>query len=227
MGKGLFITGTGTDVGKTFVTGLIVKKLHESGRKSAYFKAAVSGNERGVDGKLIPGDPLHVKSVSGIPQPLSEMCPYIYERAVSPHLAARLEGNPVNMERVVAEYHSLLDKYDYVTMEGSGGILCPIRRDEQFVLLEDLILALHLPCLIVADAGLGTINSVVLTCEYMKARKILVKGILFNRFHAGDLMEEDNREMCELMAGVPVLACIAENDRNLMFDADALAALYE
>ena len=61
----------------------------------------------------------------------------------------------------------------------------------------------------------------------MKARKILVKGILFNRFHAGDLMEEDNREMCELMAGVPVLACIAENDRNLMFDADALAALYE
>ena len=94
MSKNIFITGTGTDIGKTFVTGLIVKKLHESGRSAAYYKAAMSGNERREDGSLIPGDALYVKTVSGIGQPLEEMCPYIYENAFSPHLASRLEGNP-------------------------------------------------------------------------------------------------------------------------------------
>ena len=60
MSKNLFITGTGTDIGKTFVAGLIVKKLKGSGRDAAYYKAAMSGNVRGEDGLLIPGDALHV-----------------------------------------------------------------------------------------------------------------------------------------------------------------------
>ena len=83
MSKGIFITGTGTDIGKTYVTGLIVKKLRESGADAAYYKAAMSGNERRADGSLIPGDALQVKTMSGIGQPLEEMCPYVYETAVS------------------------------------------------------------------------------------------------------------------------------------------------
>ena len=98
MAKKLFITGTGTDIGKTYVTGLILKKLQESGRRAAYYKAAMSGNERDEEGHLIPGDALHVKTVSGITQPLKTMCPYVYETAVSPHLASRLEGDPVQMD---------------------------------------------------------------------------------------------------------------------------------
>ena len=66
MSKGIFITGTGTDIGKTYVTGLLLKKLHESGKSAAYFKAAMSGNDRRSDGSLTPGDALHVKTVSGI-----------------------------------------------------------------------------------------------------------------------------------------------------------------
>ena len=100
MSKKIFITGTGTDVGKTYVTGLIVKKLWENKRNAAYYKAAMSGNDRGVDGSLLAGDALHVKTVSGIAQPINEMCPYLYETAVSPHLAARMEGNPVELQRV-------------------------------------------------------------------------------------------------------------------------------
>ena len=95
MAKKLFVTGTGTDVGKTYVTGLILKKLHQSGETAAYYKAAMSGNDRGPDGTLYPGDALRVKELSGIPQPVEEMCPYVYEQAVSPHLAARWEGRPV------------------------------------------------------------------------------------------------------------------------------------
>ena len=62
MSRNIFITGTGTDVGKTYVTGLIVKKLRESGADAAYYKAAMSGNERRPDGSLIPGDALQVKN---------------------------------------------------------------------------------------------------------------------------------------------------------------------
>ena len=126
MSRNIFITGTGTDVGKTYVTGLIVKKLKESGADAAYYKAAMSGNERRADSSLIPGDALQVKTMSGIRQPLEEMCPYIYETAVSPHLASRLEGNPVRMETVLKKFHEVCEKYEYVTVEGSGGILCPL-----------------------------------------------------------------------------------------------------
>ena len=101
MSKNLFITGTGTGIGKTYVTGLIVKKLQDNTVNSAYYKAAMSGNDRRADGVLIPGDALHVKTVSGIKQPLEEMCPYLYETAVSPHLAARIEGRPIEMDHLL------------------------------------------------------------------------------------------------------------------------------
>ncbi|MDO4321985.1 MAG: dethiobiotin synthase [Lachnospiraceae bacterium] len=227
MSKNLFITGTGTDVGKTYVTGLIVKKLKESGRNAAYYKAAMSGNCRRENGSLIPGDALQVQTVSGIGQPLEEMCPYVYETAVSPHLASRIEGNPVKMEAVKAGFEIVCGKYDYVTMEGSGGIICPVCFDEAKIQLEDVIRELGLSCLVIADAGLGTINSVVLTVEYMRAKKIPVKGIIFNHFHPGDVMEEDNLRMCEYLTGIQVLACVGDGDTELAMDAEALAALYE
>lgn len=104
MSRCLFITGTGTDVGKTYITGLILRKLHDNGVSAAYYKAAMSGNRRRPDGSLIPGDALYVKEVSGIEQPLAEMCPYVYENAVSPHLASRMEGNPVEMKRVLVSW---------------------------------------------------------------------------------------------------------------------------
>ena len=116
MAKKIFITGTGTDVGKTYVTGLILKKLRESGRLAGYYKAAMSGNVRRSDGTLVPGDALHVKEVSGIGQPLEQMCPYVYEHAVSPHLASRLEGNPVELDMVEKGFREVCREYDYVTM---------------------------------------------------------------------------------------------------------------
>lgn len=227
MSKNLFITGTGTDVGKTFVTGLIVKKLRESGKNAAYYKAAMSGNKRRKDSSLIPGDALWVKRISGIAQSLEEMCPYIYENACSPHLASRMEGNPVKMEVVKEHFEQVCRKYDYVTMEGSGGILCPICFDEAKIQLEDVIKELELSCLLIADAGLGTINSVVLTVEYMRGRNIPVKGIIFNHFHPGDIMEEDNLKMCEYFTGLKVLACVKDKDTELDMNAEYLASLYE
>lgn len=227
MSKAAMITGTGTDVGKTFVTGLILKKLKENGKNAAYFKAAMSGNERRADGRLVPGDALWVKTVSGISQPMEEMCPYVYEHAYSPHLASRLEGNPVQMEVVKRAFEKVSRQYDYVTVEGSGGILCPVRFDEEKIFLEDVIKELELSCLIVADAGLGTINSVVLTAEYMRTRSIPVKGLIFNHVHPGNIMEEDNLRMCELMTGLKVLACVKDGDTELNIDIGKLIEVYD
>ena len=227
MGKGIFVTGTGTDVGKTYVTGLIIKKIKENGMTPGYFKAAMSGNEREEDGTLIPGDALWVKNVSGISQSVEEMCPYVYEHAYSPHLASRLEGNHVEMAVVLDNYRKVKEKYDYITVEGSGGILCPICFDEAKIQLEDVVSELGLSSILIADAGLGTINSVVLTAEYMKAHHLPLKGIIFNHYHPGDVMEDDNIFMCEYMTGLPTLAKVQDGDTELKMDVEALAGLYE
>lgn len=227
MSKGLFITGTGTDLGKTYIAGLIVKKLADAKQSAAYYKAAMSGNDRRADGSLIPGDALFVQKTAGISQPLEEMCPYVYEHAYSPHLASRIEGHPVQMDVVKAGYYKVCSAYDFVTMEGSGGILCPICFDEAKIQLEDVIKELHLPSILIADAGLGTINSVVLTVEYMKAKNLPVKGIIYNHYHGNDVMEDDNIFMCEYMTGLPTLAKVKDGDTELAMDVEELMALYE
>lgn len=227
MSKGLFITGTGTDLGKTYIAGLIVKKLADAKQSAAYYKAAMSGNDRRADGSLIPGDALFVQKTAGISQPLEEMCPYVYEHAYSPHLASRIEGHPVQMDVVKAGYYKVCSAYDFVTMEGSGGILCPICFDEAKIQLEDVIRELHLPSILIADAGLGTINSVVLTVEYMKAKNLPVKGIIYNHYHGNDVMDDDNIFMCEYMTGLPTLAKVKDGDTELAMDVQDLMALYE
>ena len=227
MSKALFVTGTGTDTGKTYITGLIVKKLQEAQKNPAYYKAAMSGNDRRPDGTLIPGDALAVQTMSGIDQSLTSMCPYVYEHAYSPHLASRLEGNPVVMDIVKHGFADVAADYDYVTVEGSGGILCPICFDEARIQLEDVVKELHLSSILIADAGLGTINSVVLTAEYMKTHGLPLKGIIFNHYHPGDVMEDDNIFMCEHMTGLPALAKVQDGDTELDMNIDALCALYD
>lgn len=227
MSKALFVTGTGTDTGKTYITGLIVKKLQEAKKNPAYYKAVMSGNDRRPDGTLIPGDALAVQTMSGIDQSLTSMCPYVYEHAYSPHLASRLEGNPVVMDVVTHGFADVTAVYDYVTVEGSGGILCPICFDEARIQLEDVVKELHLSSILIADAGLGTINSVVLTAEYMKTHGLPLKGIIFNHYHPGDVMEDDNIFMCEHMTGLPTLAKVQDGDTELDMNVDALCALYD
>lgn len=228
MGKCLFITGTGTDIGKTYVTGLLVKCLHDAGYKAGYYKAALSGAERGAKGELLPGDALHVNETAQLGETIPHLVSYIYEEAVSPHLAALRSHQPIDFQKVRRDFEAARGRYDYLTMEGSGGIICPLRWDaEQHVVLDDLVKDLGLGTLVVADAGLGTINAVVLTVEHLRAREIPVRGIVFNHSHPGDFMEEDNAKMVEEMSGVPVVAYVLDGDRSLRLDAAKLAALYD
>jgi dethiobiotin synthase len=222
VGKGIFITGTDTDIGKTYVTALLVKTLREAGYDAGYYKAAISGAD-----SVAESDAGFVNRFAGIGESEDMLLSYLYKHAVSPHLAARMEGHPVEKEVILAGWARAAARYPYVTMEGSGGICCPIRHDEKAVYyLEDIVHWLHLPSLIVADAGLGTINHVVLTAFYMKARELPVKGVLLNNWKGG-VMEEDNVKMIEEMTGLPVLAKIRRGDAVIDADPALLASLYE
>ncbi len=222
MSKGLFISATGTDVGKTYVTALIVKKLRRAGFNAGYYKAALSGADCIED-----SDAGFVNKTAQIGQDEKSLLSYLYKNAVSPHLAAKLEGNPVEKNVVISDYKAVQEKYDYVTVEGSGGIVCPIRYDDKArYFLEDIIKWLKLPVLLVADAGLGTINSVVLTHEYMQNHGLKLQGIILNNY-TGSIMQNDNIKMIEDMTGQKVLAKIAPNDTDIDIDIEILRSLYE
>lgn len=219
MKKGIFVIGTGTDVGKTYVSGLIAKKIKESGSNIGYFKAAVSGNEY-VNGELVPGDALWVKKTAGLTQNLEEMVPYIYEHAYSPHLAARIEGRPIHMELVKECFEACMEKHAFVLAEGSGGILCPLRFDTEEFWLEDVVKMTGFESVLVADAGLGTINSVILTYEYMKQKGLPIAGIILNHFEKDNLMHEDNRKMIEYKTKLPILACVGLGAQDIDLDLE-------
>lgn len=226
MSKKIFVTATGTDIGKTFVTALIVKKLRDEGYNAGYYKAALSGAEVTENG-LVAGDAHYVNEVANINETMDNLVSYVYKEAVSPHLASQIEGNPVEMDKVKEDFNKALLKYDYLIMEGSGGIVCPIRYDDKKIMLEDIIKELNLSTLIIADAGLGTINNVVLTVEYLKSRNISIKGIILNRYIKNNLLHEDNKKMIELITKIPVIAVVKENDKELNINIDKLLEIYE
>lgn len=221
MSKGLFITGTGTDVGKTYVTASLVKALREGGIDCGYYKAAISGADN-----IKTSDAGYVNNAAQINQQEDTLVSYIYKTAVSPHLAANMEGNLVCLEKVKSDYTKVCDKYDYIAVEGSGGIVCPLRHDEsQTIMLTDIVKLLDIPVLIIADSGLGTINATVLTIEYLKKEHIPICGVILNRFD-GSQMQLDNKYMIELLTGIKVIGTVSENSRNLGIEAEDIAKLF-
>ena len=227
MTKAIFVTGTGTDIGKTYISGLLLKKMQNLNSKNAYYKAAMSGNLRNKDGSLLPGDAAFVKKCAQLEQPLETMCPYVYETAVSPHLASRLEGHPVNFSVVKKHFTELCINYDYILMEGSGGICCPLDYDTAPLYLENVITKLRLNSILIADAGLGTINNVVLTNYYMNAKSLPLAGIIFNNYHPGNVMEEDNIFMSQKLTGLPIIAKVEPHAADLDINANALEKLFQ
>lgn len=220
MSNGYFVTATGTDVGKTFVTGLLVKKWRDSGIDAGYYKAALSGAER-HQGKLVAGDADSVKRTAGLFDSQDEMVSYIYETPVSPHLAARKEGNPAELSKILADFKAAQKRHEFLFVEGSGGILCPIRYDlkpgGKRIFLEDVMKALDLPLLIVTTAALGSINACLLTVEYAKSRGLRIRGILVNRYgESGNReMEDDNIFMMQELSGLEILSKVKPGDSRL------------
>lgn len=220
--KGLYMLGTGTDVGKTYITALWLKKLRESGHDVAYYKAAVSGAP-----SISESDAGYVKQVAGLSQDENTLLSYIFDEAVSPHLASRHEGKVIDRTVVNQNFYNVANTHAYTTMEGSGGIICPLHvTDTELYMLEDVVKDLRLPTIVVATAALGTINSTVLTIHYLQSKGISVKGIIVNQY-TGNPMEVDNCVMIERLTGIPVLDRVGRGETSLHMDVDKMLACYE
>ncbi len=226
MAKCLFISGTSTDVGKTFISALIVKCLRDSNLNAGYYKAAASGVELDEKGNLIDGDPIFVNNFAKIGERPENLVSFVYSQAVSPHLAAKFNNRPIDFEIVKRDFNRANEKYDYLVVEGSGGIICPLRWDDQshFMLL-DIVKKFNLPILIVADSGLGTINSTVLTVDYLQKNNFNVNSIIFNHFK-DEPMENDNLSMVEEITKLPVIAKVKFGENDLKMSANDLKKFF-
>lgn len=225
MGKGIFITATGTDVGKTYVSGLLVKQLRLAGLNCGYYKPVLSGAIIEND-KIIAGDAEHVTKTAGLSGDSINRVSYIFKPAVSPHLAAEIEGRNIDIKTIINDYKRISNENEFTVVEGAGGIICPLDLESN-IFMYDIPKALNLDVIIVADGGLGTINTTFLTVDFIKRLPLNIKGIILNNFDSEDFMHRDNLKVVEKICGVKVIGTVSKNARAIDFITGELEGLYE
>jgi dethiobiotin synthetase len=177
MGKGFFITGTDTGVGKTLVCIGLVNLFKERGMHVGVMKPVESGCRRD-NGKLIPEDAILLKKAAESQDDLDIINPYALEAPLAPALAAEMEGVEIRLEVIQRAFEILISHHDIVIVEGAGGFLVPIFGD---FFMADLAKELNLPLLLVTEAKLGIINHTLLTLANARERGISALGIVMNR----------------------------------------------
>jgi dethiobiotin synthetase len=196
--EGLFVTGTGTEVGKSVVAALIAAEAAAAGLDVGVFKPAVSGLDEGGE-----SDHALLARASGTAQTEDQIAPYRYGPPVSPHLAAQMAGEEIDtdlLERIAEEAAA---ETDAIVCEGVGGLMVPLTPD---YLVRNLAVRLGHPIVIVAHAGLGTINHTLLTIEAAWAAELEVRAVVLNRWpEEPGRLEESNRETIAALTGIDVL----------------------
>jgi dethiobiotin synthetase len=206
--RGEFVTGTGTEVGKTAVAAVLARTARAAGSRVAVFKPAVSGlddylprAERWQNAAELP-DHVLLRLAAESAQSDDEIAPYRYGPPVSPHLAAELAGEPIDPELLRRAALAAAEGADVLICEGVGGFLVPLTRD---YLVRDLARDLGLPVTVVASPGLGTINHTLLTIEAVREAGLEVGRVVLNRWpEAPSLLEVSNRETISGLGSVPV-----------------------
>jgi len=226
MSKSIFISGTGTDIGKTYVSGLIVKKLRGLGINAGYYKPALSGVEY-INEKPVPGDCSRVVERAGLQIDPYRLTSYMFKTPASPHLAALIEGRTIEPDVIACDFARFRKGYEYLTVEGCGGIVCPFRNDEKTVMQTDIIKLLNLDLIIVAPSGLGAINSTVTAVFYARESGLNVRGIILNKYDNTDFIHRDNRKMIQEITKVPLIACVQDNASDIEIDQELLCDLYK
>ena len=206
--RGVFVTGTGTEVGKTVVAAVLARTAHAAGARVAVFKPAVSGLD---DYPLRPEvwdcaaelpDHVLLRLASGSAQGDDEIAPYRYGPALSPHLAAELAGERIDPDLLRGTALDATEGSDLVICEGVGGFLVPLTPG---YLVRDLARDLGVPVLIVAPPGLGTINHTLLTIEAVRAAGLEVAQVVLNHWpEAPSRLEVSNRETISELGSVEV-----------------------
>lgn len=175
--KAIFVAGTDTGVGKSVVTGLLARYLSERGYTVITQKWVQTGCASGLSSDIKLHLKIMGKDTSQIKDYLSYVSPYTFKLACSPHLASEIENRRIHIPKIIKSFRVLCHQFDFVIVEGIGGILVPLNKKR---LVIDLVRSLGLSVLLVAQNKLGAINHTLLTIENLNARKINILGIVFN-----------------------------------------------
>jgi len=206
--RGVFVTGTGTEVGKSVVSAVLARTAWTRGARVGVFKPAVSGLD---DHRRLPEvwanaaelpDHALLRLASGSSQSDDEIAPYRYGPPVSPHLAAEIAAEPIDPARLRQAALQAARRSDLLVCEGVGGFLVPLRPD---YLVRDLARELALPVVIAASPGLGTINHTLMTVEAVRAAGLEVAAVVLSRWpEAPSLLEVSNRDTIAKLGSVQV-----------------------
>ena len=204
---GIFVTGTDTGVGKTIVSAALLCVLKSAGVDAVYMKPVQTGCRR-KSGKLLAPDLELACSLAGACPPESErkfMAPYLFRRACSPHLAARIEKRNIRLSKIISSFRALKRRHDFIIVEGAGGVLTPLSRECSML---DVMQALALPVIVVARPGLGTINHTLLTLRELRRAKLNILGIVINYAEKNrkTVIEKDNLKTIERLGDTRIIA---------------------
>lgn len=204
---GIFITGTDTDVGKTVVAVGLALVLRERGVRVGVMKPVATGCS-GPESRLVSQDAVCLMESAENEYPLLTS-PCRYRNPLAPSVAATLERREVDLKRIREAYVELQKYYDFMIVEGIGGMMVPLTKD-YFVV--NLIQDFNLPLVIVARSSIGTINHTLLTLDAAMIRGFEVRGVIFNRVPKVNVSMADttNPKVIHDLTGVPILGSLPE-----------------
>ena len=205
--RGLFVTGTDTNVGKTHVAAMMIRSLRQTGHRVGAYKPACSGAVSGSGGPRWD-DIERLRSALGTDYPDDLICPQRFLAPLAPPMAARAEGRQVNFDLLIQGAQHWQSHADLLVVEGAGGLLAPVAEAKT---VADLAVAIGYPLIIVARCGLGTINHTLLTIEAARHRGLSVAGIVLNQSRPEDdfTLAESNAAAIAAYGQVSILGIVA------------------
>jgi dethiobiotin synthetase len=217
----LFITGTDTGVGKTFVTACLARLLRGQGHVLSVSKPVATGARRSGD-RWLGDDTLELAAAAGEADP-ETVTPWAFPDPVAPPVAARRCGVTLALEELAAAVRRRGRPGVPVLVEGVGGLLCPLTESET---VADLVAALGLPLVVVARRALGTLNHTLLTVEVARRRGLQVAGVVVNETEPPrGLAEETNVAELRRRLEVPLLAVVPYQEPAVPRPLPELAAV--
>lgn len=214
LSRGLFVTGTDTEVGKTVVACAIAATLAEQGERVSVFKPVVTGL---ADAESAPPDHERLRASARSPQSLADVAPYLFGPPVSPHLAADVARVPVEPHALRAAAHRAATTGDVLVAEGVGGLMVPLTEG---YLVRDLALDLGLPVVIAARPGLGTISHTLMTLECARTAGLDVRAVVLTPWPGRPgAVQTSNRDTIARLGEVEVATLRVIRSRQVALDA--------
>lgn len=196
--QGFFVTGTDTEVGKTWVTLALMRAFQDKGMVVGGMKPVASGSEETALG-LRNADALSIQAQSSVPNEYAAINPYVFKPPVAPHIAASQAGIEINIDRVLGAYEVLSRQNDIVIVEGVGGWRVPLNSYQSFA---DLVRAMDLPVILVVGLRLGCINHALLSIETILTDGLNLAGWVASHLSSSYL--EPERTLHTLVESIPV-----------------------